>query len=546
MVKMLVVDDEEIIREGICLAGEWAEHGIEVIGSAENGVEALEIIRTNKPDIILTDVVMPEMDGIELSRVIYEEFPDIKIILLSGYNDFQYARSALEFRVSNYLLKPAKLEVLQAEVLKLKTKIEMEAEKRLKDELMVQKLERSLPLLREQYLNQIIYYGAMDQEKVQTEFDYLEIELSTDNTGVMVLQLDNCSRKKQYAYKEEYYITKLKLKELCSNVMEYGNKHVIFEDREERTVILFNFSYDKTCSDNIELIMKKAEKIQKESRRQLGLSMSAGIGRLQKNANGINEAYKEAVSALEYKFYMGNESVIYIGDVDLPDNFSYYYPQHIESDIIMNVRAGNFMKACELVESFFEELQAEGRYKPEEFLCEGLFLLNGISRVTLENEREFKSEDSMNAVNIMLKSRDMHFNTLEELKCYILNIVKKITDSINANRQLRNRSLIQNAKDYIKRNIGSDISLIAIANELYISPNYLSFLFKEEAGENFKDYMLKVKMEKAKELLKDMNFTLNQIAVNIGYCDGRYFSHVFKKYSGMSPEEWRENVEDNK
>lgn len=544
MIKMLIVDDEEIIREGICLAGDWAEHDIEVIGSVENGVKAIEIIETNKPDIILTDVVMPEMDGIELSRMVYEKFPGIRIILLSGYNDFQYARSALEFKVCNYLLKPAKLEVLQAEVLKLKIEIELEAEKRLRNELMAQKLEKSLPLLREQYLNQLIYYDSPDCDKVQNELDYLEIELSTDNIGVMALQPGNNSRMELYSCEAEYYFSRIELKELCTGVMEDRNRHVVFEDREERIVILFNFLKDKTYNDNIELMMKKAEKIRNVSLNQFGLSISIGIGRLQKNISGTTEAYKEAVQALKYRFYMGNESVIYIGDVDLPDSFSYSYPQHIEFDIIMNVRAGNYIKACELVDTFFDKLQMGGRHKPEEVLCEGLFLLNGISRITLENVREFEHEKDLNAVNIMLKSRDMRFGTLDELKNHILSVIKKITDSVNANRQLRNGNLIRNAKDFIIRNIGSDISLITVSNNLYISPNYLSFLFKEEAGENFKDYILRAKMEKAMKLLKDTDYNLNRIADEIGYSDGRYFSHIFKKYSGVSPEDWREEIDE--
>ncbi len=539
LIKMLVVDDEEIIREGICRAGNWVEHGIEVIGSAGNGIAALEIIKEDKPDIILSDVVMPEIDGIELSKTVYEKYPGIKIILLSGYDDFQYARSAIEYKVSNYLLKPVKLEVLLDEVLKLKARIEREAEKKRKDDMILQELRKSLPILREQYLNRIICYGLEDYEKIKKEFDYLEIGLSLFNVGVMLVQPDNYTRRKQYVYEEEYYLTKLKLKELCDNIIESDKGCVVFEDREDRTVILFNFSEGNTHGKSIDIIVKKARMLQQEILEQLGLSVSIGIGRLQKSITGIAKSYKEAVSALEYKFYMGSESVIYFGDVDIPDSFSCSYPQHLEFDIILNVRAGSYVKACSLVDDFFDEIQADGILKPDEILCTGLFLLNGISRVILGNLCEFEHDKSLNAVNIMLETADMRFDTLNQLKSHIFNIVKKITDCVNASRKLRNISLIQSAKDFIKRNVGNNISLNTVADMLYISPNYLSFLFKEETGENFKDYVLKKKIEEGKKLLKDTNYTLNRIAADIGYSDGRYFSHIFKKYTGVSPEEWR-------
>ncbi|MBC8035190.1 MAG: response regulator, partial [Chitinophagaceae bacterium] len=201
---MLIVDDEELIRNGIFQTGHWQQHEIEVIGLASDGIHALEFIREIKPDIVLTDIVMPNMDGIQLIKTLKEQYPEIKVIILSGFDEFQYAKSAIEYKVHHYLLKPAKIEVILDEVLKLKNQIQREQEKVSRDELVRKKLKESFPLLREQFLNRLVQGKTEVPENIASNFKYLEIDLSLSRLCVMVLQIDNLPSVQSHCHEASY------------------------------------------------------------------------------------------------------------------------------------------------------------------------------------------------------------------------------------------------------------------------------------------------------------------------------------------------------
>ena len=156
MVKMMVVEDEKILRDGICRVGNWDVLEVEICAVAGNGKEALQMIEENRPDIILTDVVMPVMDGIEFARQVYERYPEIRILFLSGHEEFEYVKKAMEYKACNYLLKPAKIEKIEEVVSEIKDEIVKSREKAMEEERLRRKLEQSMPILREHYMNQLL------------------------------------------------------------------------------------------------------------------------------------------------------------------------------------------------------------------------------------------------------------------------------------------------------------------------------------------------------------------------------------------------------
>ncbi|WP_069999212.1 response regulator [Cellulosilyticum sp. I15G10I2] len=521
--KMIIVEDEDILRRGISQVGDWGNRGIEIIGLAKNGVEALEMVEKNKPDIVLTDVVMPFMDGIELTKYLYEKYPEIKVVILSGHEEFQYVKSAIDYKASHYLLKPAKIENIVGVICKLKEEIEEKRRKQQETEQLKIKLEESMPILRDHYLNQLVSKGEENVDELNSQLAFLGITIRDQNLAVMLLELDD-----KAGSIEDLGIRGMLLKELCEEIIQKEYTCCVFQNIENRVVILLNFDEKLPIKDALKYLTGKAIRIQKESLRRYDRTVSVGIGRLIQNITKMSLAYREAESALTYKFFMGNNSIIYIGDIETHGDTNPYYLEQIEADILINIRSGNLSQTLETIDRYFNELEQYVN-KGSTFVRDELIVLaHGIFRTmrTLGDESEPFCKYQESLIKALKRDESM---TLSYIKKHFIKTITKLINTINVNRESRNQGIIENAKEFVKNNLDKDISLITVADMVYISPNYLSYLFKE-SGENFKDYVIRAKMEKATELLKEKKYNHNQIAYALGYSDGRYFSQIYKKY----------------
>ena len=476
-VKLLIVEDETILREGLYKVGNWEENGIEICGLAANGKEALEMILKCKPDIVLTDVVMPVMDGIELTRKISELYPDIKIVMLSGHEEFQYAQKAIEYRVKEYLLKPAKIEVIQEALLKIKEEIQAEQDKICEESKLREELERSKPILREQYLNKIISGKTTADEDILGQFDYYDININTDNLVVLLFQCD--SRDKS---SKEMELINIKIKELCKEVLQYPC--VMFSDLKDRIVVILN--YDKTIknSDNILYLTGKGRRIQSEMERKWGLTISVGVSRLLNNIGHVQKAYIEAENALSYKFFMGDNSVIYIGDLENDNNGDQCLLTQIEQELITCISTGDTGDTRIKSEELFAELKELYDGKPQNIYDELIMYISILIRsMKAKNMDEITYEPLESYLDGLRKNK---ISTLLAMQEEVTNILVDISEYINRNRLIRSEGIVEKAKKYVEENLSKDVSLITVADYVYVSPNYLSFLFKEK-GENFKE-----------------------------------------------------------
>lgn len=525
MIKMMVVEDEKILREGICRTGNWEEHGIKICGVADNGVQALEQMETRMPDIILTDVVMPVMDGIELTRRIHEQYPDKKVILLSGHEEFEYVKKAMEYKACNYLLKPAKIEKLIEVVSEVRDEILNNRKRQMEEEKLQERLKESIPILREHYMNQLLNGRENDDGKIMQQFHFLNIELDIKNIAVIICEIDRDTEGQEISR-----ISLLQLRELCQEIIGNEYQCVVFEDLKNRIVIVLNYQQHVNYKDIVTYLQGKAVRIQNEMEECRGESVSIGIGRMINSIRYLSKAYREAEYALNYRFFMGSRSVIYIGDIEKEEHKDSFFLAQKEEELLACVKSGDIIGTGRQLEQYFSML---GKYSSEgqNYIYEKIkmfvsYLLNFLKGSNMEMEDSFFEEIEKLSWEL---GKIGAFITLGELERKISAVVLNITEKINDNRVLRNEGIIEKAKKYVQQNLSGDVSLIMVADTVFVSPNYLSFLFKEN-GENFKDYVVRVKMERATELIEQGNYTLNQIAQELGYKDGRYFSKVYKKY----------------
>ncbi len=524
MMKMLVVEDEKILREGICKVGNWEKYDINIIGAAENGHAAWQQIQKERPDIILTDVVMPVMDGIELTRAVHEQYPDIRVILLSGHEEFEYVKRAMEYRACDYLLKPARMEKLLEVVLRIKEEILTERKKRADEEILKKKLEKSIPILRGHFMNQLLNGHERDEKKIRQQLDFLGVTIDTEHIAVMIGELD-------YKSEEEdmFRISQLQLRELCEEIIGNEYQCIVFDDLKNRIVIVLNYPQNISMKDIVTYLQGKAERIQREMKELREETVSFGIGRMIKSILYLPKAYREAENALNFRFFMGSMSTIYIGDIAKEE--------HVEStffvrneELLLCIKVGDGIGTDKELRKYFEDLKNHVS-KGQDFIIETIKMFLSYLLILLKGD-DLGIEGSFFAELEELISdmgKRKKFSTLQDLEEKVSKVLLGIADKINNNRILRNEGIIEKAEKYVKQNMSGDISLITVADAVFVSPNYLSFLFKEH-GENFKDYVVRIKMERATELMKTEKYNLNQIAQELGYKDGRYFSKVYKKY----------------
>ena len=535
MIKLLIVDDEYIIRNGIFTVGDWQSNGIKVIGLAENGEKALSIIEKEMPDIVLTDIVMPKMNGLELLKVINVQYPAIKTIVLSGYEEFQFAKSAIEQKVSGYLLKPAQIEIIMEVILKLKKEIETEREKLSADEILQEKLIKSLPLLRDQYLNNMLNLSANQIQNPSLQFEYLGISLEPEYISVIVMEYDQKITDMKNDTIESYYTKNLEVIEVCKEVISQEYKCCVFNDTKGRIVAVLNYNPLQNIKDNLQYMMGRARRIQFELEGKFeNNNLSVGISGFKKSIREISEAYKEGISALEYKFFMGYNSIIYIGDMKDMSKENFELTKQLEHELLTSIRTGNLTKTDDLLNIFFTQFKNERKIDPTLIYDETLFLLNNLFHMIKERDLSDKIRNWDAHIKIIKDLRLKESGTILELEKHVKGAVSSIIDCITEDRTLRNKSLVDNAKQYICDHMDKDISLITVADAVHVSPNYLSFLFKDEGNITFKEYVIQVKMEKAMELMENTHYNLNQIAQSLGYSDGRYFSQIYKKYLGKT------------
>lgn len=522
---MLVVEDETILRKGICRVGDWEAHEVEICGAAANGKEALKEIQKCKPDIILTDVVMPVMDGIELAKQVHGQYPDIRMIFLSGHEEFEYVKKAMEYKASSYLLKPAKIEKIVEVVSEIRDEILRDRARQQEEERLQKKLEQSIPILREHYMNKLLNGIECDEEKIRRQFEFLNIDLKNENLAVMLCDPDTEAEERGAS---EIFL--LQLNEVCEEIISREYRSAVFTDLKDRIVILLNYPENMKAKDVLLYLQGKAMRIQKEMENCWGLSVSLGIGRVAKNISGLAKAYKEAEYALSYRFFMGNKSIIYIGDIEKEEHYDWFQMEQQEGELLSCIKAGDVIGTGQQLEKYFALLSEYAVCGHAFIYDEILVFINNLLRFlrgkVMEGEKNFLSR----LEELLEDLRKKHtYTTLSELQKQVTAVIMGITETIDQNRMLRNEGIIEKAKKYVQQNLSGDVSLITVAEMVYVSPNYLSCLFKE-SGENFKDCVIRLKMEKAAEMMATEKYNLNQIALALGYKDGRYFSQVYKKY----------------
>ncbi|MGE5630607.1 MAG: response regulator, partial [Caulobacteraceae bacterium] len=523
MYKLMIVDDETEILEGLKTIIDWEGNGITLCGEACNGIEALEFIHRLSPDIVIMDIRMPLLDGLELLERISQDNLPVKCIFLSGYDDFYYAQKAIDLKAANYLLKPCRPSDILEAVLKVKAELDEEKQQEALFQKYKQQFLESLPTLKEKLLRELIYGKAMDYAKLESKFSLYNISLPCSNLSVALIRIDSMAN--LYEEQGDFGVEAMKIavSQLAYDSLAPYYHIEVFQNGEDVAAILS--PNNRTFLLN--QFLNHMEILKESISGTLNITVTIGIGNCAENPESLWVSYKEAVSAVESKFFLGENRVIVFNDITLPSTQKNSYPLNEELAVINCLRTGNREIVEEKVRVFYKCLHQSSSPSKAYLQRATAALLGSIFRFCIEN-----NISTGNVLDEELKFFEsiQKCETNSELQERIVFIIKQVFDKL-AEREKTNK-LVKSAIDYIHSNYPKDISLDCIAKNIYITPGYLSLLFKQETGVNFLDFLNQYRIQKAKEYLTGSYLKNYEIANNVGFRDEKYFSQVFKRYTG--------------
>lgn len=519
MYTIVVADDEEELRKAIIHKIQWEEIGFQLVGEAENGVEALELVEKLKPDLLLSDIRMPFISGIELARQVREVRPGTNIAFLSGFDDFSYAQQAIQYNIISYMLKPISMAELTAELGKIKDKIDQKfREFTGQQQTQLEVSEFLLPLLLDDMM-------AHDYEKDETALRKKAIDcgiMKDENndfryaiitTSLLDDQGKNCTS--DQITKSIDGIVKKYMK--CASFYSKGKVITL--------LIATPAAFEKYLHILVEEIIQAIERIMR-------LQCHVGVSRVADKLTCCHEAYREAMKAMSYSQRHRSE-VLYIADEERGEEFDAEGMLSIIGKVEDIIRGGSEEELTTCFQQMFDRMM-EKRISVSTANFILVQLLSSVCRIAYiasdsEALAQLQKHSMMNGLSFFNNSyRDMQ----EEITKFCLEVREVILDQ----KKKSSKVFCDKTLEIIEREYGNpELSLVSVSSDISVSPNYLSALIKKMTGSTFVELLTKKRIETAKELLMCTPMKIREIAEKCGYNDQHYFSYCFKKYNGISP-----------
>lgn len=519
MYNIVIAEDEAIVREGIIKTVDFEKYGFHLADMCENGKTALDAIEKYHPDVVITDICMPIMDGLELSEKIHTHYPDTKIILLTGYSDFEYARKAIELGVCEYVLKPVSSKILKEMLTKLKTRLDIEKAKKSQITQLETNLHSTKSIVIEHYLNSLIA-AERSLDDVQKDFSRLGIIFNPENPAAMIIYPDN-SHKIQMEF------------DINTDILSYAIDNVTREICADRGLVF------RTESHHVIVIIKNhtyavslAKKIQEAVAGVFDTTVSVFIGCHVTDVSKICLSYENAEYIRSYHQMFQDGAIIDCTSIKFDNAVTTFYNKQYDKRIAEYVKQG--MDCRCLINKMASDIK--NLFLP--YADINVYIKNLVSML-LSTTEEMTLSPFTGYCDIPDFREDV---TIECVADALYRFISDCTAHISLQKGGTEKQLVEKAKQYIRENYKNpQISLKDICSHLCVSSSYFSAKFKSETGITFVEYLTRIRIDKAKTLLKTTSLKSYEIACEVGYPDSHYFSVIFKKHTGISPKEYKEN-----
>ena len=535
-IKVFLVEDEMVIRRGIKNSIDWEKEGYIFCGEASDGELAYPMIIKEKPDILITDIRMPFMDGLELCKLVKKELPNIKILILSGYDEFDYAKEAIRLGVTEYLLKPISSGKLLEALNGVSESIRREKEAKDLVRKYMEEMRENTEHEKQKFFEQMIAGNLSMADALETGKKY-EMNLSAGMYNLLLFRftLGEENRKSGELLGEAEYAIE-KLTERLEYVFE-------FQRGVEGWAFLLMADNEEQMSERVKELSKDLEEIMKN---YSTIAYFGGIGQPVARLRELEESFREAERALAARFTMELNRIISVEDIRMAQNVdtlddieitSFGEIEKTRTMLEKFLNNGAEDEIDEFVDVYINELPEENL---KSVLMRQYIIMDAYIVMMSFCEKIEGIEGEMQAQSEELKNSMKTSQTLEEIKNYIRMLLKKIIGVRDTISGRRYSDIIEIAKDQIRKTYMSDeISLNTIAAEVGMSPSYFSSIFSKEMGKTFVEYLTEIRMDRAKELLMCSSMKTSEIGYEVGYKDPHYFSYIFKKTQNCTPKEFR-------
>lgn len=545
MLKIFLAEDEVIVRETIKRMIPWENLGFELVGEAADGEMALPLLLRQKPDLLITDIKMPFMDGLTLAKVAKKEIPGLKVVILSGYDDFNYAKQAINIGVEDYLLKPITKNALIERLTEIRSRYEHEKTQKEYYEKFHREMQAYEKNSSRDFFEALVS-GSMDMMEIYRRSEKLGLDIVAEAYNVLIFTM-NCEEdfSGQREGYSEWEAESLKLLEeffsentsamlFRCNIFSYG---VLIKGQKETIE-----ENTRSCVSEIQRIFDR-----KEQKRQWFVAAGEPVERLSQ----IQKSYYSASRAFSQR-YLYDENILYYDEMasmekkNVTEDDSTYL-QKVDVNALNPAILQKFLSngLLEETENFVKDyFYAIGQEPLESLVFRNYVTLNvRFSVMSFLKEigcdtRTLEQEDTEDVLSESSKS-------LENAIAYAEKIISQAIALRDQNSGNKNRSILKTAVDFIDSHyMEEDMSLNKAANAANVSANHFSALFSQNMGQTFIEYLTNLRMNKAKEYLRCTSMRSSEIAGEIGYKDAHYFSYLFKKTQGMTPSDYRKARED--
>jgi len=534
MIKILIVDDEFIIRTGIRTSIDWESMGMVVVGEAANGKEGYEKVLSLEPHIVITDIRMPVMDGLEFTKLLKENTPNVRIVIISGYNEFQYAREALRMGVNEYLLKPIGADELIKIMLQQCDEVVKERYLIDQDTRMKSLLIENLLLIQTRFVNIVVKGQNNDKQSIIEKSIELNVDLSGEEYQVVIIDIDDFFLITENLSDKEKEQLKMLIKHIAQEVLIPSTNSMVCFSEADYLLCVINVK-----ASNKHNLFNLYEEIQYSVKEQQRLTVTIGVSNIYKSILDIPKAFNEALIALRNKVFKGKDKIISINDVDKTNIISQIiYPSIDEKEIINYLKIMESEKLNEALEKLYMNLiNTKAGYDEIKNICLRLITIavSQLDEIGVDF-RKYNSRQFDPYVEIE------KYETLEDIYTWMKNVFQAFIEAMKSNKNEKFKGIAKVAMLYSSDHYHEDIGVEQIAAITYVTPNYFSRVFKKETGKGFAEWLNMLRIEKAKLLLKDLKLRVYEVAEKVGYNDYKIFTLNFKKYVGCTPKEYRENT----
>ncbi len=532
--RILLVDDEEEVRKAIIRNIEWEKLGFQMAQDAENGEDALEKIEQLKPDVIMTDIRMPYMDGLTLTKRIRQKYPSMKILIFSGYDDFEYAQQAIKLNVTEYILKPVNVEELTGILNRVRENLDEEIAQRRDVSMLRRRYLSSLPIIRELFLNDLVQ-GNVEEADICPKLEEYGVDiLNARKLTAAVVSLEPEERLKgrdPSPLQQERKLIPISVRGLVEDRLRDYFRFTSFISAGGITFIAA-IDQDSTQTGLIDLLADACKEVQ----RILGITVTIGVGYSTQRPERIGESYQSAVDALGYKAIVGTGGTIYINDMEPVSRGKLQLNPKDETELENRIKFGTPETIGEAVREIAGRME-DTRAHASQYQVYRFSLINCIMRLMQQYDMDLRQIFDAEGDVIRLMGSG---HGREEFPVWLTRVACRMNEFINRRRDNTARQVIEEAKQYIQDHYQEpDLSVEMVCRQLHMSPAYFSTIFRKETGKTCVAYLTDVRLNRAVELLNQTSDKTYVIARKVGYQEQNYFSYVFKKKFGVSPTKYR-------